>query len=421
MNDQKFDNVSINDLECPYCQDQIDSLESHQKGFKNGELSSCKNCDLVIPNELCLSSHMQIVHKDAIKVFSCETCNIDFSSKKYLFIHKDLDQHLEKGVNDQITKSENFEVKTKINEEAVEDDLFADSTDTFEIWQSVKQKLECQQCQKILSSKENLLLHISIIHNGVKNFECLTCGRKFGYKKNLKKHIKAIHMKFEERNSNNAYKCDICEKTFDRKGNLKQHNLCAHSDLRPFKCDECPSTFKVRNHVTKHVKQVHQNNRKYQCDLCPMKFKSKSALNSHKDSLHSDLRTYKCDLCASAFKLKHSLKVHKESIHSDVRKYKCDLCPQQFKLNFNLTAHKLTVHTDLRKYKCDTCEKTFKQNTNLRKHLKFHVKYSHKENENTGCPRSKFATSNGYYLRTVHVRPQVGKAKMCLRDIHFCG
>ena len=39
----------------------------------------------------------------------------------------------------------------------------------------------------------------------------------------------------------------------------------------------------------------------------------------------------------------------------------------------------------------------------------------------TGCPRSKFAISNGFSSKSVHVRPQVGKAKMCLRDIHFRG
>ena len=43
------------------------------------------------------------------------------------------------------------------------------------------------------------------------------------------------------------------------------------------------------------------------------------------------------------------------------------------------------------------------------------------KNESTGCPGSKFATSKSFYSETVHVRPQVGKAKMCLRDIHFRG
>ena len=39
---------------------------------------------------------------------------------------------------------------------------------------------------------------------------------------------------------------------------------------------------------------------------------------------------------------------------------------------------------------------------------------------NTGCPRSKFPNSKSYISGTMHFRPHVGKAKMCLRNIHFC-
>ena len=38
----------------------------------------------------------------------------------------------------------------------------------------------------------------------------------------------------------------------------------------------------------------------------------------------------------------------------------------------------------------------------------------------TGCPGSKFATSKSFYSKIMLGRPQDGKAKMCLRDIHFC-
>ena len=40
--------------------------------------------------------------------------------------------------------------------------------------------------------------------------------------------------------------------------------------------------------------------------------------------------------------------------------------------------------------------------------------------KSTGCPGSKFAILKSFYSETVLVRPQDGKAKMCLRDIHFC-
>ena len=58
--------------------------------------------------------------------------------------------------------------------------------------------------------------------------------------------------------------------------------------------------------------------------------------------------------------------------------------------------------------------------------ISFHGKYEWQKNAlistftHTGCPGSKFATSKSFYSEIMLVRPQDGKAKMCLRDIHFC-
>ena len=38
----------------------------------------------------------------------------------------------------------------------------------------------------------------------------------------------------------------------------------------------------------------------------------------------------------------------------------------------------------------------------------------------TGCPRSKVSKTKGYISVMKHILPHNGKAKMCLKDIHFC-
>ena len=43
----------------------------------------------------------------------------------------------------------------------------------------------------------------------------------------------------------------------------------------------------------------------------------------------------------------------------------------------------------------------------------------HGNQENTGCPRSKFAKVIGYIWRLERGRPKVGKAKIRLKNIHF--
>ena len=78
-------------LLCIYCEDQIDDFESHiAADFNNDENSKCDDCDLSIPNIQCLESHKTLVHQISQRVFTCETCNIDFSTKKFLLVHKNL-------------------------------------------------------------------------------------------------------------------------------------------------------------------------------------------------------------------------------------------------------------------------------------------------------------------------------------------
>ena len=135
------------ELVCPYCQDQIDDFKSHiNGGFKSGETSSCDECELAIPNNQCLSSHIQIVHKDAKKVFSCDKCNIDFSSKKYLLIHRNLDLHQK----EEIIKTEN------------EDNLFGD---IFEVKEKIFIWHKCMYCKKHFKFAPELQNHIRDFHN----------------------------------------------------------------------------------------------------------------------------------------------------------------------------------------------------------------------------------------------------------------
>ena len=449
MTDKKFDS----ELECPYCQEQIDDFKSHiNGGLENGETFSCNNCDLVISNEQCLSNHEQIVHRDAMKIFSCETCNIDFTSKKYLFVHKNFDEHL-RGSNNQSGKSEIFEIKTEIKEEVLEDDLFADSTDTFETMQSVKERFECEQCQKTLSSKAKLLRHVSVIHNGIKNFECDSCGKKFGDKWDWKKHVKMcnrtdiqdekekpngqdkvvsqLHIELEkvsvinhlEGNKTNQceqcsktfklrsklknhietvhqdirkYSCDSCNKSYKSKAALQEHELRAHSKLRPYDCKYCIKTFKVHSQLKKHMFQVHLDTKTYACDICEKHFKSNANLINHKKFQHSHIRNYKCELCPKTFNTSSNLKGHVDSVHSEDRKHQCNLCSKTFKVVTNLYTHEKVKHSTDRNYKCDICPSAYKFSASLNKHKIIKHSNQLKKSENKCKECGKMFLNNQY-------------------------
>ena len=180
------------DSECPYCQEQIDNFESHiNASLDNKETSSCGNCDLILKNEQCLMSHVKIAHLNAMKVFSCEACNIDFNSKKSLFIHKDF-------VHDKIVVKEEVDVASNDVESA--DDKPFDSV------------LEIKEEPKVEESVCTSMKQTKILKSD------------------------------EKRN----YKCNQCEKAFNYSSNLLDHEASVHSQARQFKCEECSSTFKLK-------------------------------------------------------------------------------------------------------------------------------------------------------------------------------
>ena len=194
MSDLSSEKTLETQLMCPYCQNQVDDFRSHiDGGFKNGEKSSCTNCDLAIPNEQCLSSHIQIVHKDAMKVFSCETCNIDFSSKKYLFKHKDLDIHLR---NRNKSQNEDVIVKAEFDEDQQQD--------LFEVKEEIFEEKEQAVVDNIPSANER--------------FKCFECDKSFKRKSAKNHHHETVHLRVKN------YKCEMCENAFfSQKSNLTTH------------------------------------------------------------------------------------------------------------------------------------------------------------------------------------------------------
>ena len=187
-----------------------------------------------------------------MKVFSCETCNIDFTSKKNLFLHKTYDLHRQNSVTHQMYSED--------------DSLFETISDSYGVTQSFKQEYKCDQSQKSFLYAQKLSKHVSVVHNGKKNFECTECGKKFGYKWNMNKHLHNVHGKIGKNVILDIHTCDICDKTFKYKDILKEHQRCVHYNARPFEYAECPMAFKMEKHVKKHVKQVHLDIRKNPCD-----------------------------------------------------------------------------------------------------------------------------------------------------------
>ena len=59
--------------------------------------------------------------------------------------------------------------------------------------------------------------HISIVHEGEKNYKCEICGKDFGEKRHLKRHKDIVHEGLK------PYKCDFCTSAFGQSGDLRRH------------------------------------------------------------------------------------------------------------------------------------------------------------------------------------------------------
>ena len=56
-------------------------------------------------------------------------------------------------------------------------------------------ELKCESCKKSFGQKRYLDLHVSIVHENIKNHKCDYCDASFGFKSQLNTHVKTVHEK----------------------------------------------------------------------------------------------------------------------------------------------------------------------------------------------------------------------------------
>ena len=210
---------------CPYCENCIESIESHNK--PDSEAFNCDNCNLVTSNKVCLELHKNIVHETALKIFACEVCNIDFSGKRFLFMHKDF-AHNNK-LSDFEVKAEPFDIKEEICEVDDFDEQFG-SNDLL----LIPTQVENTDCDLNFSNGSNLMKHktkIDAVES--RKYICDRCNKAFKIKRDLARHIDAVHLGIRN------FKCNQCEKSFALGSGLKAHIEAVHMNIKKYKCDTC--------------------------------------------------------------------------------------------------------------------------------------------------------------------------------------
>lgn len=100
-----------------------------------------------------------------------------------------------------------------------------------------KDKLACNQCEAVFTTKESLDIHTEAIHGNGEHHEDFIQVRMNGGEK--------------------SYACRFCGKTYGAKAIVKKHELI-HTGER-LKCDECGIEFTQKSSLMRHTKRIHPN------------------------------------------------------------------------------------------------------------------------------------------------------------------
>ncbi|XP_053625886.1 zinc finger protein 182-like [Plodia interpunctella] len=168
-----------------------------------------------------------------------------------------------------------------------------------------KEEIECEICNKILTSRLSLRNHYKI-HTGF-DVVCEHCGKKFITRRLLLMHCRAKHG-YEKTD-----KCSYCDYKASNAEQVKIHER-THTGEKPYVCAECGAGFHRKSSYLQHV-AIHLPEKNVQCDQCPARFKSITLMRIHKNRHRGPQYTYRCTVCNNSFARRRNVARHLQRIH----------------------------------------------------------------------------------------------------------
>ena len=283
--DEEFHDFSKDvkkEVDDPDTGDFLDDVDLDQEDVKNVmepfvEISTndspyyeCYECDKIFKSQKAFESHVSQFHK--------RDANEDHDQNDAsLKSHKNLENDVKPSILD------------------------ANDSDSDEDSQAKTKKHKCEHCKKSFSTTSYLKKHISVVHEGNRDFQCDRCDKTFGSQSGLRVHVQNVHEKAKE------FPCDMCDKSFGEISKLQRHVSNVHQGAKKHSCDKCGKCFAELFKLRNHVATVHEGLKQYKCDQCEKVFKEQKSLRNHITTIHEGIKKYRCDRCGKSFTQLHVL------------------------------------------------------------------------------------------------------------------
>ncbi|XP_052888656.1 zinc finger protein 431-like [Anopheles moucheti] len=265
-------------LECEICSASLDSFRSVQDHYREEHNTNgyVRCCDKQYFIRSYLVDHIG-AHLGSIR---CDICQKSYKTKRYLQQHM-IESH---------SQAEDKPFK------CTQCHMTYSKEHLLRAHRQMHVKVQCKMCQKVLSNRNSLKVHIAQVHSGDGNQICATCGKMFRTKQAMDRHIKLHH----QPQLVNWEQCGQCDKWFDCNQNLRKHIRLIHDQRGSFPCDKCTHQSITRRALSHHKNRIHKQKQLFECENCGKMLNSKFSLREHL-ATHSNVPLYSCDFCEITF------------------------------------------------------------------------------------------------------------------------
>ncbi|RUS83623.1 hypothetical protein EGW08_008591 [Elysia chlorotica] len=351
--------------------DQLE-LAKHSKVHYNGKMRCpWPNCDnwLTETGQLRphLMAHSRALHASGWSDFICEVCQLAFSSRWGLMIHKRMH-----GEDAAAVAKPTLPRLTKFScEEPDCPATFCDQKGFFDhfLYHFTRKTCVCDVdgCNQNFSDLMTLSKHTKIHFDGKYKCPWQGCSKFFASPFIVKRHVYR-HIVGKSRFAGCASHVDSSHDSSSNQRKRPEGDRDGRS--WPFPCGQCFMVFRDKTNLASHM-EYHNEKSEYVCPTCGKKGKHKHA--KAPSGATKPGKVHACERCGATYSTISGLKFHLLQKHKIGEwPFKCSYCDKGFVSSRELQRH-IPSHTKEKPFVCDICGASFASHTGHRAHLRKHA------------------------------------------------